>query len=116
MNNLTAFFPRHAFAFKGGGGAPTVIAPPVATPPPAVATVDTTTATPTTPPTIMAAAAPAASITSPTVTQAQIDARRAAGKRKGLGSTILSGVPAPANDGGTLGGGSSGKNTLLGGG
>lgn len=108
MNFSNPFFPRHAFLFKGGGSAPAVVAPPepVAPPPPA-------TATPAAP--IFAPTAPAASQSAPEVTQARIDARKQAAKRKGLNSTILAGADAVAGSS-TTGGSGGNKNTLLGGG
>lgn len=112
MNFTHPHFPRSTQLFKGGGStaAPTVLAPPPAvTPPPAVITP----AAPATPP-IAAAAGPAATLASPSVTQIQTDARRAAAKKRGLNSTILTGA-GPQPDNSTLGGGRAGG-TLLGGG
>lgn len=114
MNFTHPFHPRSTQLFKGGGSsaAPTVIAPPPAvTPPPAVVSPPTVAA-----PQLAAPAAPVASLASPSVTAVQTDARRAAAKKRGLNSTILSGVGgANADKSNSLSVGGGG-NTLLGGG
>lgn len=112
MNFTHPFHPRSTQLFKGGGStaAPTVLAPPPAvTPPPAIVNPPVTPA-----PQLVAPAAPAASLASPSVTQVQTDARRAAAKKRGLNSTILTGAGAQ-QDNSSLGG-AGGRGTLLGGG
>jgi hypothetical protein len=86
---------------------------PAATPPPAVAAPDAkgAAAAP-----IAASAAPAATMTSPSVAMMQTDARRAAARKRGINSTILTGQAAGSSPGSKLGNSASGGTTMLGGG
>ena len=108
MNSRQHLFPPFAFQYKGGGGAPAQVAPPALLDAPAPVAAPVTAA-----PIIQAPPAPAASFNSPETIQARVDAQRASARRRGLNSTILAGAPGET---GTLGGGGSGKNVLLGGG
>jgi hypothetical protein len=111
MNLTDLTFPPNDRRFKGGGGsAPAPVAPPE----PVAAPAATTPQAP-----LFAPAAPAASTSAPEATQARVDARKQAAKRKGINSTILAGADAAGPLGGAAAGspiGGSGKSTLLGGG
>jgi hypothetical protein len=103
MNFARSFFPPHAFRFKGGASAGSQ--PYAAYTPPPTAPVIQTPAPP----------APPATNSAIEVTQARIDAKRTASKKKGLASTILAGAGGSAASEGSLSS-PTGKNTLLGGG
>lgn len=89
MNLASTSFPPHAFRHKGGGGgAPAGPIPAPAAPPPSQSDI--------------------------AVTQAKMDARKAAKQKQGITSTILGGESAAAAT--TPAGAGPGKNTTLGGG
>jgi hypothetical protein len=102
--NAFRFFPPNAYAFKGGAGAmPSTTYVQQQAPAP-------TLQTPTPP-------APPATTSSMEVNQARLDARRQAGAKKGLQSTILAGATGGQSESRNgLATTSTGKATLLGGG